>query len=87
MYAAHLGGPAGRGAEPPRFCRVLCAAFRGGGWLDSCDNGRFVVQCLVLNGCPHPEGAVPAEPVVEALEVLEQGGGQLEARMPAAPVQ
>jgi hypothetical protein len=46
-----------------------------------------VVQGLIFGGCEHPEGAVTALAVVEDLEVLEDGVGELKTGAPPFAVQ
>ena len=49
--------------------------------------GRGGSEFLVLDGCEHAQRAVSAAPVVEDLEVFEQGVGELDAGSPAAAVE
>jgi hypothetical protein len=54
---------------------MLGSRGRGGGGL------------LVLDWCEHAQGAVSAASVVEDLEVLEQGVGELDPGLPPAAVE
>ena len=47
----------------------------------------LVVDCFKFDRCQHPERAVAAGAVVEDFEVVEQGGAELDPRLPFLAVE
>ena len=47
----------------------------------------MVVDLFKFNRCQHPERAVAAVAVVKDLEVVEQGGAELDSRLPFLAVE
>src|SRR5918993_2926408 len=79
----NVSSPPYRSGWAPRL--LMCPGSGGVTMLGS--RGRAGGELLVFDRCEHAQRAVSAAPVVENLEVLEQGVGELDPGSPAAAVE